>query len=240
MRSDQPGQVCGHVLHQHKHTFDGFTDSGNLQLPGGNGLVPSEALSQEVQHVALVVGIGVLQMAALGFHDDDAPRGRVAACGKDEVGIDAPAFPALQPVVGLRRVAEPPLDRCFAVKANGNILFFAVQLIPQDRRKKAAFQRATMRTWQVRRVGRLGRRDMIRHLPVVAVQPKAELDVPGLHVIAEQGFRATVPLLEKRQPQRIDDDAGCHRWCSRPFPPGARLPQPPESYWPPSWSGRRS
>ena len=87
----------------------------NRSCPAGHNIIPCEGFGQEFEHVAFVIGIGVLKVIALGFQSNDPLFRTFAARCKNEIGIDAPAFPALKAISRNCDVSVPPADCSIAV-----------------------------------------------------------------------------------------------------------------------------
>ena len=144
-------------------------------------------------------------MVTLGFHHGDSPCTTFGFHGKDEIGIDLPLLPALDPVLPSRDVAMPPSERLVTIEIDGDVALVEIEFVLVDGCEQALLQGATGRAEKLTGVVRLGCLDVEGHSPVAAVQSQAELDGARGDFTPEDGFGLVIALLFKPSSQHFDD-----------------------------------
>ena len=134
---------------------------------------------QGVQHALLVVGIGVVEMRALGFEDQQPPAVGGAAVEGHEIRPDALRLPAPQiPVSPLarRHPMPPPQGLPFVEIERETPLQGGIELITVDRFEEAQLRRLSVAPGE--QAAPLGHGELV-------TLGEAEIGAPGLQVEAD-------------------------------------------------------
>lgn len=145
-----------------------------------------------VQQIALVSGVEIVELIALGFQNDNPIALALALDGKKEVRIDFGAFPALQAILTARNIAVPPFQGLFVIQIASNGLFVLVQVVFIDWRKQALGQRIAFGICQLASIFWFAGFDGEGQAPVLAVKTQAELNGASGNTVLEYLFRVVV------------------------------------------------
>src|SRR6056297_1427570 len=119
---DQIGKLSGNVLHEDQSALDNLPRVFKAKFAGLCCFFPSEFVCKEAHQFALIIGVWVLEMIALGFESNQSPSLSIAASCEDEVWVDAAALPTLNAVSfgRCRHIAVPPADGFISIEHHGN------------------------------------------------------------------------------------------------------------------------